>query len=75
MKPPQSPDCEAQGKPQMKRTQLARLLNAEHPLVKLAQTIDWQSFDEHFGVSYSSERPAWDLYEVDGRLALPEVHP
>ena len=33
----------------------ARLLNAEHPLVKLAQTIDWQSFDEHFGVSYSSE--------------------
>ena len=55
MKPPQSPDCEAQGKPQMKRTELARLLNAEHPLVKLAQTIDWQSFDEHFGVSYSSE--------------------
>jgi transposase, IS5 family len=56
MKPPQSPDCEAQGEPRMKKTELARLLNAEHPLVKLAQQIDWRSFDEHFGVSYSAQR-------------------
>lgn len=38
----------------MKKTELARLINAEHPLVKLAQAIDWRSFDEQFGVSYSS---------------------
>lgn len=40
----------------MKKTELARLVNAEHPLVKLAQQIDWRSFDEHFGVSYSAQR-------------------
>jgi len=39
----------------MKKTELARLINPEHPLVKLAQTIDWQNFDEHFGISYSTE--------------------
>jgi transposase, IS5 family len=55
MKPPQSPDCEAQGEPRMKKTQLARLINPEHPLLKLAQTIDWQNFDEHFEISYSTQ--------------------
>lgn len=39
----------------MTRTELARLINPQHPLVKLAQTIDWSNFDEQFGVSYSSE--------------------
>lgn len=37
----------------MQKTELARLLNKDHPLVKLAQQIDWQSFDEHFGAGYS----------------------
>lgn len=55
MKPPQSPDCEAQGELRMKKTELARLVNAEHPLVKLAQQIDWRSFDEQFGVSYTAQ--------------------
>ena len=55
MKPRKSPDCEAQGEPRMKKTELARLVNAEHPLVKLAQQIDWRSFDEQFGVSYSAQ--------------------
>jgi hypothetical protein len=40
----------------MKKTELARLLNAEHPLVKLAQQIDWRSFDAHFGVSSTVPR-------------------
>lgn len=44
----------------MERTQLANLLNERHPLVKLAQQIDWRSFDEHFGTYYSegTGRPA-----------------
>jgi IS5 family transposase len=44
----------------MERTRLANLLNERHPLVKLAQQIDWRSFDEHFGTYYSegTGRPA-----------------
>ena len=44
----------------MQRTRLANLLNERHPLVKLAQQIDWRSFDEHFGTYYSegTGRPA-----------------
>lgn len=44
----------------MERTRLANLLNESHPLVKLAQQIDWRSFDEHFGTYYSegTGRPA-----------------
>ena len=44
----------------MERTRLASLLNERHPLVKLAQQIDWRSFDEHFGTYYSegTGRPA-----------------
>ena len=53
MKPPQSLDCEAQGDPQMNKIPLANLINPNHPLVKLAQSIDWANFDEQFGVSYS----------------------
>lgn len=44
----------------MERARLANLLNERHPLVKLAQQIDWRSFDEHFGTYYSegTGRPA-----------------
>jgi hypothetical protein len=44
----------------MERTRLANLLNEIHPLVRLAQQIDWRSFDEHFGTYYSegTGRPA-----------------
>ena len=44
----------------MERTRLANLPNERHPLVKLAQQIDWRSFDEHFGTYYSegTGRPA-----------------
>jgi transposase, IS5 family len=44
----------------MERTRLANFLNERHPLVKLAQQIDWRSFDEHFGTYYSegTGRPA-----------------
>lgn len=39
----------------MNKTPLADLINPNHPLVKLAQSIDWANFDEKFGVSYSPE--------------------
>lgn len=44
----------------MEKTRLANLLNDRHPLVKLAQQIDWRSFDEYFGAYYSGGkgRPA-----------------
>jgi IS5 family transposase len=44
----------------MERTRLANLLNERHPLVRLAQQIDWRNFDEHFGTYYSEGkgRPA-----------------
>ena len=38
----------------MHKTRLANLLNARHPMVRLAREIDWQSFDEHFGAYYNS---------------------
>lgn len=60
MEPRPSPECEDQGEMRMERTRLANLLNERHPLVKLAQQIDWRSFDEHFGTYYSegTGRPA-----------------
>jgi transposase, IS5 family len=60
MEPRSSPDCEAQGELLMEKTRLANLLNDRHPLVKLAQQIDWRSFDEYFGAYYSGGkgRPA-----------------
>jgi IS5 family transposase len=39
----------------MQKTELAKLVNKNHPLVKLAKTIDWQNFDEQFGMSYSPQ--------------------
>jgi transposase, IS5 family len=44
----------------MERTRLANLVNARHPMVRLARQIDWHSFDEHFGVYYrgGKGRPA-----------------
>lgn len=39
---------------------LARQLNLEHPLVQMAETISWQSFEEKFGrvVKANGGRPA-----------------
>lgn len=44
----------------MHKTRLANLLNERHPMVKLAQRIDWRSFDERFGAYYrgGKGRPA-----------------
>ena len=44
----------------MHKTRLANLLNERHPMVELAQQIDWRSFDEHFGAYYrgGKGRPA-----------------
>jgi len=60
MEPRPSPDREDQGELRMHKTRLANLVNDRHPMVKLAQQIDWRSFDEHFGACYCSGkgRPA-----------------
>jgi IS5 family transposase len=44
----------------MEKTELARLVNDRHPMVKLARQIDWRTLDEHFGANYSegTGRPA-----------------
>ena len=44
----------------MQKTRLANLLNDRHPMVRLAQQVDWRALDEHFGVHYSdgTGRPA-----------------
>jgi IS5 family transposase len=44
----------------VQKTRLVNLLNARHPMVRLARRIDWRSFDEHFGAHYSrgKGRPA-----------------
>ena len=55
MKPPSSP---SNSDPLL--SALARQLNLGHPLVQLAETIDWQSFEDKFGrvVKASGGRPA-----------------
>jgi transposase, IS5 family len=60
MEPPPSPNRDDQGEMRMQRTRLANLLDARHPMVKLARGIDWHGFDEHFGAYYSrgKGRPA-----------------
>lgn len=44
----------------MHRTRLANLVNDRHPMVRLAQQVDWHSLDERFGAHYSegTGRPA-----------------
>jgi IS5 family transposase len=60
MEPPPSPNRDDQGEMRMQRTRLANLLDASHPMVKLARGIDWHGFDEHFGAYYArgKGRPA-----------------
>lgn len=44
----------------MEKTELARLVNDRHPMVKLTRQIDWRTLDERFGANYSEGmgRPA-----------------
>ena len=37
------------------KQELLGLINTEHPLVKLSEKIDWESFEEHFGKFYSPD--------------------
>ncbi|MEO1621198.1 MAG: IS5/IS1182 family transposase, partial [Cyanobacteria bacterium J06632_3] len=55
MKPSSSPSS---SEPML--SSLARQLNLEHPLMQMAETIDWQAFEEKFGrvVKASGGRPA-----------------
>lgn len=41
------------------KIELNRIVNVQHPLVKLAQQMDWKAFDQKFEVHFSGEgRPA-----------------
>ena len=40
------------------RVELSRLVDAEHPLVKLGQKIDWAKFEELLGASYHATQGA-----------------
>jgi hypothetical protein len=57
------------------RVELVDLVDERHSLVKLAREINWQHFDETFGVAYSDGvGPASYRHTVDGLASLPEVH-
>jgi IS5 family transposase len=48
---PQNPSCyEPQG--ELYRTELINLINLEHPLARLARTVQWERFDEAFTPLY-----------------------
>jgi transposase, IS5 family len=56
---PQNPSCkEPQG--ELYRTELINLINLEHPLARLARTVQWERFDEAFTPLYDpgNGRPA-----------------
>ena len=55
---------------------LARQLNLSHPLVQLAETIDWQAFEEKFGrvVKASGGRPALPTRLMVGLHYLKALH-
>ena len=55
MKPRPSPSSGDQGDLQLQKTKLSGLVHGGRPLVKLAQDIDWQHFDEVFGSYYSEQ--------------------
>jgi len=54
MKPPKSAVEDPQGA--LFRTELAHLVHAAHPLVRLAGEIDWSSFETAFGAAYADSK-------------------
>ncbi len=54
MKPPKSAVEDPQGA--LFQTELAHLVDAAHPLVRLAGEIDWASFETVFGVAYADSK-------------------
>lgn len=54
MKPPRSAVEDPQGA--LFRTELMHLVNAAHPLIRLAGEIDWASFETAFGAAYADSR-------------------
>lgn len=50
MKPRKSPSTD--GQKELFRTELEKIINQEHRLVKLSRIIDWSSLEKHFGASY-----------------------
>jgi IS5 family transposase len=55
MKPRPSPEAEPQEESRATKASLRTILCETHPMVKLADEINWQSFDEAFGVLYSDK--------------------
>ena len=67
MKPKASPCENPQG--ELFRVELTEVINLGHPLVRLADEIDWRRFDEVFGVTYS-EDSGWPAISTRLMVAL-----
>jgi len=62
--------------PDSSLSELARQLNLSHPLVQLAETIDWQTFEQTFGrvAKPSGGRPALPTRLMVGLHYLKELY-
>lgn len=58
MKPQAAPSQQAQS--DLFKSELAAIVAPDHPMVKLAQTVDWENLDQVFGKTFSEDkgRPA-----------------
>jgi IS5 family transposase len=58
------------------RQPLCEMLNAKHPLVKLAEVIDWEEIEHSFGAHFQTTtgRPALSLRLVTGLLYLQHAY-
>jgi hypothetical protein len=50
MKPKKSPQQNRQQ--DLFRSELSNMINPNHPLVKIAKNVDWDTFDKAFGKTY-----------------------
>lgn len=62
--------------PQLFQSRLDQILNTQHPLFAVANKIDWQSFEQQFGASYSDEQgaPAKPIRLMVGLLYLKHAY-
>ena len=62
--------------PELFRSQLTQILNLDHPLCRLAESINWSVFEEHFGPLYheSKGRPAKPIRLLVGLTYLSRIY-
>ena len=56
------------------RMQLTNMIDMDHPLVKVAQLIDWSQFDEGFGRFLHAPGASWVADASTGRAAPLEAY-